>query len=199
MPGRTTMVRLAVILLFTLAGMPVAVAEILSPDDYRRDAVEARLRRMGPRPLEGVWLLTAGNSTRALIAIERSDPSMLDAGSYRLVVVEAEDRTIVPGTVIGTAVAAARGNCFDARIAAEIRNGRPLRFRPYTLTLIDSGDRLEIAPRAGKLKINFYAAIPYLFVRPSVATREGTRTQPPAPGAVRVFPRPSKPISPVYL
>ena len=198
MRASATTGRYAALVLCLLLTLQCA-AEILSPDDYRRDVVEARLRRSGPRPVEGVWLLTAGNSTRALIAIERTDSTRFDAGSYRLVVVEAEDRAIVPGTVIGTAVAAARENTFDARIASEIRGGHTLRHKSYTLTLTDNSDRLEIAPRAGKLRVSFYAAIPYLFVRPSVSTRDGSHTQPPVPGAVKVFPRPSKPHSPVYL
>lgn len=174
-------------------------AETLSPELYRRDAVENRLRRLGPRPIEGLWLLTAGNSTKALIAIERTDSSFFDTGSYRLVVVEAEDRSIVPGTVIGNATAAIRSNEFDARIASDIKSGIPIRYNNYTLTLIDGSDRLEISKRSSKFKINFYAAIPYLFVRPSITSRDGAKTNPPAPGAIRIFPRPSKPQTPIYL
>lgn len=170
-----------------------------SPRDYTREAVEERLRRLGPRAAEGIWLLTDGNAARALIAIERSDSSPLDAGSYRLVVIEAEDRTIIPGTVIGTATASADEDLLNASIAREIADGTPCRFADYTIRFIANGDRLEIVKRSSRLRVNLYAAIPYLFLRPSISSRDGASTRSATPGAVRIFPQPSKPVNPVYL
>lgn len=170
-----------------------------SPLEYTREAVEGRLRRLGPRAAEGIWLLTDGNAARALIAIERSDGSALDAGSYRLVVIEAEDRTIIPGTVIGTANASADADVLNASIAREIADGVPRRFSDYTIRLTDNGNRLEMVKRASRLRVNLYAAIPYLFLRPSLSSRDGGATKSAPPGAIRIFPVPTKPVNPVYL
>lgn len=171
----------------------------LSPELYRRDVVEQRLRRLGPRPVEGLWLLTGPGSAKAIVAVERADTDHFDSGSYIIVVVEAEDRAVVPGTVIGSATASADPDIFDVSIASDISSGIPSRHKQYTLTLFNSGDRFRLTPRSGKFRINLYAAMPFMFIRPSITSRTGTQSKSPDQGAIRIFPRPSRPTVPVYL
>ena len=162
---------------------------VRSLDEVCRDIASS-----GPEAIEGVWRLTAPGNSSTLIAIERESP-----GDYVITVVEAPDRSLVPGTLIGRASRGAERGIYDAWFYAS----SPLAALPglkrhdYTLKLGDEGNRLVFRRHRSPLAVNLYMSVPYLFFRPSVRSERFVESTPQ--GAERVYPVPVPPLEPVYL
>lgn len=148
----------------------------------------------GPELIEGVWRLTAPGSPEVLIAIERDG-----SGDYDITVVEAPDRAIVPGTLIGRAGRGSERGVYDAWLytSSPLASIPGLKRRNFTLRLTDNDNRLTFNRHRSPLAVNLYMSIPYLFMRPSVRTERHIESTPQ--GAERVFPIPIPPLEPVYL
>lgn len=148
----------------------------------------------GPELIEGVWRLTAPGSDGVLVAIERESP-----GDYVITVVEAPDRSLIPGTLIGRATRGSERGVYDSWMYASspLSTLRGLHRRDFTLKLSDDGNRLTFRKHRSPWAVNLYMSIPYLFIRPSIRNERFVETTPQ--GAERVYPVPLPPIEPIYL
>lgn len=179
----------ALILAFSAAIAGEPVRPVRSFEDVCRD-IEAS----GPEAIEGVWRLTAPGNQSTLVAIERDAP-----GAYAITVVEAPDRSLVPGTLIGRATRGAERGLYDAWFysSSPLASLSGLKRHEYTLKMGDEGNRLVFRRHRSPLAVNLYMSVPYLFFRPSVRSERFVESTPQ--GAERVFPVPVPPLEPVYL
>lgn len=183
-------------LLTLLTALLCAIEACAVLPGYTVDEVIARLDNNGPDHLEGLWRFTAAGQG-ALVAVER----MPDGMFYRLVMVEGPDRSVLPGTIVGMAHAAARAGEYEAELYTDDRGvnsvtGRRKGVR-YTLRLSNDGTRFELERHRGRLNTGVSMSIPLLLVRPRVNL--GGRAQRTVHGALRVYPADSSPLGPVYL
>lgn len=181
-----------------LAGMTVLIAVAVSASAQIRsyDEVCRDIAASGPEAAEGIWRLTDADNDGALVAIERNPET---PGSYRITLVEAADRSLIPGTLLGEATRGARRGEYDAWMwaAAPLPGVGVKRRKRFTLTLTDGDTRLVFKPHRSPWAVNLYMSLPYLFIRPSI--RNERHVERTAQGAERVFPIPVPPIEPVYL
>lgn len=157
---------------------------------YTRAEVTARMSVNTVAPVEGLWRLVPDGAT---IAIERCADS---ADSYDMTIIEAPDRSIRPGTLLGRLRAGADPDVFDADIYTARREGRCLIPRSFTLTLDHARGSLEFRKHRSPLRINLWHFVPFLW-RYSVRLRDTDRQY--RPGALRLYPSPARPAEPVYL
>lgn len=141
--------------------------------------------------LDGVWEMTQGGGKMAIIPINDADPSQ----GFMLVVLNSSDRTILPGTVMGIALNAAKKGSFDAAIYSGSSDGKMTNPKRFTLTL-NGENHLSIVPVKNRLKVNLRNLLPYMF-RISV-TRQNNRSD-ELDGAVRVGVTSGKPLNPRIL
>lgn len=188
-----------------IAGSVVAAAAaLLSPVSASAQDVAVRsyeqvcadIAASGPEAVEGVWRLTAPDEGGALVAVERDASA---PGSYVISVVEAPDRSLLPGTIVGRATRASERGVYDAWMYADapLPGIAASSRRKMTLRLTDGGNRLTFTPHRRPWAMNFYMSVPYLFVRPSIRNERHVERTPQ--GAERVFPTPVPPLEPVYL
>ncbi|MBD5347194.1 MAG: hypothetical protein HDR92_08730 [Bacteroides sp.] len=158
------------------------------------DQVCSDIAASGPEAVEGVWRLTAPDSEGVLLAVERESP-----GEYVLTVVEAPDRSLIPGTLVGRVTRGAERGVYDAWMySSSPLSALPgLKRNNFTLKLSADGNRLVFQKHRSPWAVNLYMSLPYLFVRPSVRKERFVESTPQ--GAERVFPLPLPPIEPVYL
>lgn len=157
---------------------------------YSEREVTGRLADAPLAPIEGLWRLVPDGAT---IVIERSGGS---ADRFEIVVVKSPDRSVRPGTVMGSIAAGSDADVYDARIFTQRRDGRYFMPRSFTLTLDDTAGRLEFRKHKSRLRINLWHFVPFLW-RHSVRLNANEREY--MPGAVRLYPSPAKPLEPVYL
>lgn len=148
----------------------------------------------GPERIEGVWRLTAPGNRELLLAIERDTP-----GEYSITIVEAPDRSLIPGTLVGRATRGADKGSYDAWLysSSPLAALPGLRRHKFTFNLTDNDNRLIFKRHRSPLAVNLYMSVPYLFLRPSIRNERFVESTPQ--GAERVFPYPLPPIEPVYL
>lgn len=170
-------------------------------DGYENvSAVTERLSQLPLHVIEGLWRFP---SEGTLMAIERTVlKSGIDdnAGAtvYRMVIVEAADMALRPGTVMGWLTPTAKRGVYDARIYSSLSpDGINLHSpKTYTLTLGDSDSRLSIASYGSSLRINWWRLLPYMY-RSFISRRE--KSPGDIHGCVRIFPHPEVPSEPRYL
>lgn len=171
------------------------------------DDLIGRLEERGADLIEGIWRLTSGSM--ATIAIERSgecDPGDPLDRRYEMRVITAPDRSLLPGMAVGKLRATATEGEYEADMlvdppvslaAGAIRKTGVS--RKVVMRLHDSGSKLEFIPRSSRVALSAYISLPFLFVRPSLRTRESRAGEKARHGALRVYPRPSVPHEPVYF
>ncbi len=188
---------LPMVIALTLAAAPAAGAGEPVKPVRTLEEVMADIRASGPEAIEGIWRLTdAPPGPPTLIAIERESEA---PGSYLITIVEAPDRSLVPGTLLGRASRSARRGVYDSWMygSAPLPGVKVSTRRKFTLQLIDEGTRLEFKPHRSPVAVNLYMSLPYLFFRPSIRNERHGETTPR--GAERIFPLPIPPLEPVYL
>ncbi|MCM1028625.1 MAG: hypothetical protein NC342_03325 [Pseudoflavonifractor sp.] len=189
------LVRVLALLCFMPVSLSLMGGEPARPVRTLREVCEA-IAASGPEAIEGVWRLTDAPEGTTLVAIERETD--VD-GSYVVTLVEAPDRSLIPGTLLGRVTRGARRGSYDAWMLAEapLPGVKVARRKDFTLSLSDDGNRLEFRPHRSPWAVNLYMSLPYLFVRPSVRNERHVERTPQ--GAERVFPVPYPPIEPIYL
>lgn len=137
------------------------------------------------------------------MAIERDDSRELspdEAGTmvYRMVIVNAADLSLRPGTVMGYLSPTAKRGVYDARIYTGRTDTATTLHSPKTctLTLSDSDSRLVIARYGSSLRFNWWRLLPYMYSR-LISRREKSPGN--IDGCLRVFPAPAIPAEPRYL
>ncbi len=190
-----------------LVVMAAAVMPLLGVAQSVADDLMGRLEERGADMIEGIWRLTSGSM--ATIAIERSaecDPGDPLDRRYDITTITAPDRSLLPGMEVGRLRATAKEGEYEAEMLAEppvaslagaMRKGGVR--RKVVMRLHDSGSKLEFIPRSPKVRLSAYVSLPFLFVRPSLRTRESRASEQATHGALRVYPRPAVPHEPIYF
>lgn len=162
--------------------------------------VTERMEAMPLHSIEGLWRFAAEGT---LMAIERDDSREIspdEAGTmvYRMVIVNAADLSLRPGTVMGYLSPTAKRGVYDARIYTGRTDAATTLHSPKTctLTLSDSDSRLVIARYGSSLRFNWWRLLPYMYSR-LISRREKSPGN--IDGCLRVFPAPAIPAEPRYL
>lgn len=153
--------------------------------------------RLSARPLgriEGIWRFPAGG---AVVAIERYGDGDT-ATQFIMTIVSAPDRSLLPGTVIGTITPTSKPDTFKAQLltSADAPAGAPSSPRSFTLTLTDGDSRLELRHHRKGVKLNWWRLLPYMFRGVATPIDETPRD---LDGCIRIFPSPSIGEDPRYL
>ncbi len=132
----------------------------------------------GGDPLEGVWRIAGDGAVFAVLPGEGGD-------TFRLVIVDSPDMSVLPMTEFGTARRTAVAGRYDARLSASLTSVAPVRHdRSLVISLSDDG-RLIFEPYKKGLKLNLWRVLPYMF-RFSVAAQDTRPSD--IDGAVRLYP-----------
>lgn len=158
-------------------------------EGYMRNEVEARLGARSLHRIEGIWRLTRGGAD---VAIERN----ADGGGYLMVVVEAPNRMLLPGTVIGEVVAAGNENMYTARMYTRLNGDMLLMPKRFSLRLNEKSGLLEFLKNRSTMRLNLWHFVPFLY-RNSVTVLQGNSSA--HDGGIRVFPPSDVPVEPIYL
>lgn len=159
-----------------------------------RDSVEAVLGRMPLDALEGMWQFPSGGATVAIVTAPDSEPGQ----RMEMIIVEAPDRSLRPGTIVGAIDRGGERNVYRATLMTDLsdRGLLPASPRQFVLTLDKDGAFLKIEPRRKNYRLNLWRLLPMMFSR-LVSTRFQGRQE--IDGCTRVFPEPDPPIQPRYL
>lgn len=164
--------------------------------EFSVSKIKERLASMPLHHIEGIWQFTGQGFT---VAIERdgaeSGNYTSDSEGYRIYLIQAPNRALRPGTVIGHVSRSASEGVYDARIYTKSIGSRMSAPKGFTVKL-DAGDsRMVFEPKKSALSVNLWRLLPYMW-RYSVRQNHNSA---PAEGCVRVFPVPDLPFEPVYL
>lgn len=132
----------------------------------------------GGDPIEGVWRIAGDGAVFAVLPGEGGD-------TFRLVIVDSPDMSVLPMTEFGTARRTAVAGRYDACMSASLTSGAAVRRdRNLIISLSDDG-RLIFEPYKKGLKLNLWRMLPYMF-RFSVAAQDTRPSD--IDGAVRLYP-----------
>lgn len=130
-------------------------------------------------PIEGVWRIAGDGAVFAVLPGDGGDDT------FRLVIVDSPDMSVLPMTEFGTARRTAVAGRYDACMSASLTSGAPVRRdRNLIISLSDDG-RLIFEPYKKGLKLNLWRVLPYMF-RFSVAAQDTRPSD--IDGAVRLYP-----------
>lgn len=130
-------------------------------------------------PIEGVWRIAGDGAVFAVLPGDGGDDT------FRLVIVDSPDMSVLPMTEFGTARRTAVAGRYDACMSASLTSGAAVRRdRNLIISLSDDG-RLIFEPYKKGLKLNLWRVLPYMF-RFSVAAQDTRPSD--IDGAVRLYP-----------
>ncbi len=164
-------------------------------DGYSHETAEHYLSTSPVHRIEGIWQFTASGIS---VVIERyiSDKIPSDATCYRMVLLRAPDRSIIPGSIMGYLSPTAKRDVYDSRIYTNFDGSIFMSAKRFTITMTDD-ERLTFKPEKKGIKFNFYRLLPRTF-RIGISgqdTRDATLD-----GCIRIFPEPvNGPLEPRYL
>nr|MBD5376734.1 hypothetical protein [Bacteroides sp.] len=156
------------------------------------DSIRARMEAAPLHRVEGLWQFPADGG---VVAIER-EPDGSEA--YRMIVIEASNRLIEPGTVIGRLRPTVKRDVFEARMMTGFDTAADTLTSPriVTMTLADSDSRLMLRHHRKGLKLHWWTLLPYMFRRFVTEVDETPRD---LGGCRRIYPEPAVPANPRYL
>lgn len=129
---------------------------------YEDEAVKARCDETDLQPIEGVWYYP---EERMSFVIERCEnPMDKNTHDYRVVLVESEDMSLFPGTVIGYCVETVDSNKFKLWLYSEQSGAVLENLQMCVATLNADSDELHIERSELKVKVrvNFSRFLPRL-------------------------------------
>ena len=141
--------------------------------------------------IDGIWQFSQDGGAVAITPVSEADLSH----GFVIVALEAADRTILPGTVMGVIHPSALTNTYDAEIYTESVDGVLQKPKKFILTLRDD-NHLSFVPVKNRLKVNLRSLLPYMF-RVSVSRQTNRSVE--LDGALRVSRSPGKPLNPAVL
>lgn len=158
--------------------------------------LEEKLSAMSLHHIEGIWQYNDSDIEIAIIRRSAYEPGAPGAADhYLMIVVDAPNRTIRPGTVMGHLSRADKEKVYTARIYTSSAAGRLTIPKSFTVTLDDAGNTFSLRKHNSQMLIFLWRFAPYLWRYPITPEYQNiTRT-----GCIRLFPKPSPPIEPVYL
>ena len=113
-------------------------------------------------PVEGDWQVNGGGATLRFAPTRGSD-TMLD-----IIWLDGPDLSIEPGTVVGTATAAAQPGVYDCAVEIDPRGkSDKKRYARFVVRLdSDTGDAFTFAPYEQGIKFQLQSLLPYWWRRP---------------------------------
>lgn len=167
---------------------------------YTRKKVENYLSTSTIHRIEGIWQFTASG---VMVVVERFQSSDIPDGAacYRMVLLRAPERSVVPGLVMGYIAPTARKGVYDSRIYTDFDGQIFLDAKRFTITMNDDA-RLSFKPEKKGLRFSFYHLFPRLLPRSYRFGLSGEDTRDASlDGCIRVFPEPTDGdwIEPRYL
>ena len=166
-------------------------------EGYNIDSVKTRMSQAPLHNIEGVWQFLDNATT---IAIERinddASSQYLHQYVYRIVIINPEQLSIEPGTIMGYISATAKKDHYEAYIYTD-SSLEGLLSIPKKFTLNLSDNHLVFNEYKTSVSINLWRWIPYIY-RVGVSIKN---TRPKGlDGCVRIYPQStSAPLTPRYL
>lgn len=151
------------------------------------------LDERGADRIEGVWQFTSDGAT---VAIRSTDAADTGVRQYDVILISAPVRSLRSGSRLGSIRATATDGSYEARIYTRAEGSRLYSPAKFTIRLDDTESHLAFYRHKSPLSVNLWHFVPYLW-RYSVRYREPSNSS--APGAVRIYPEPSRPVEPRYL
>lgn len=137
-----------------------------------------------PDRIEGIWRLTSDDDARfAIIRHPRLN-------CYLMITVDATNRLIMPGTLMGALAPTAKKDVYDAEIYTSTSGSALSRPKPFVLTLNPLQNALIFEDGSTKTKINLWRLIPYMYR--FTVSRHNQRPD-NLDGALRIYPLPDHP------
>lgn len=163
---------------------------------YTRERAEDYLSSSAIHRIEGIWQFTASAIT-VVVERYRSDDIPQDAVCYRMILLRAPERRVIPGTVMGYLAPTAKRDVYDSRIYTDFDGTGFLTARRFTIAMTDDDTRLSFKPEKKGVKINFYRLLPRS-LRIGISSRDTRDAS--LDGCVRLYPQPTDGyVEPRYL
>lgn len=164
--------------------------------DFSRSGLTERLTAMTLQHIEGIWQYNDSDIEIAIVRHSLYEPAgTAEADHYLMIVVDAPNRTIRPGTVMGRISRADKERIYTARIYTASAGSHLTIPKTFTITLDNSGNSFSLHKHNSPLQVFLWRFAPYLWRYPITPEYQNiTRT-----GCVRRYPQPSPPLEPVYL
>lgn len=164
---------------------------------FNRDSVEMRLAASPLHRIEGIWQFPDNG---AQVVIERFNPDkILDSNIsyYRIIVLRAPVRSLLPGTTMGYICPSADKDAFTAKLYTRFDGGQKLSHASrFVLTLTDDG-HLSFERTGTKISLKPWRLLPYVWRLGINVTKDEHHG---INGCIRLFPPPiNGPIEPRYL
>lgn len=177
---RSLLTAVLIIVFFRVAAMPAFDA-----DKFCRE-----LDDRGAERIEGIWQFTTDGAT---VAIRSTGTG---TRQYEIILISAPARSLRSGSKLGSVTATAVDGSYEARMYTRFQGSKLYSPAKFTLKLDETESMLAFHKHKSSIIINLWQFVPYLW-RNTVRYREPTKKA--APGAVRIYPEPSRPIEPRYL
>lgn len=187
---KSSMLILAVILLSVLNCSAMdRGAEMRELDSAVADSLMEIMGKRTLAPIEGIWQIAGFRSVIAIIAGGRDE--------YRMIAVDVDAPSVLPGTLIGIARPTAKERTYDAKIYTKASpDGKMIRKADFILSVDPTMRRLTMHHYYKGLAVRMWRSIPYLFG----ATLRMRDTRPDdIDGCLRLWPVPESPTSIITL
>ena len=158
---------------------------------YDEDKARERCDAMDLQAIEGIWYYPEEEMT---VMIERCDDSKpLEYRDYRMVLVSADDLSLLPGTVIGYCKPTVSAEVYKMWIYAEQNYSVLENLQMCKATVNADGDEIivERSKTDFKVRVNFSRFLPRLLSGISVSTSGVEKVEVPE-GFRRVYPKSAK-------
>lgn len=146
--------------------------------------------------IEGIWQFTNSGFTVAIVR-EHTSPHSINATpeGYNIVLIQAPNRALRPGTIIGAISRSATEGVYDARIYTKSSGSIMTSPKGFSIKISNDDSRITFEQKKGALSVNFWRLLPYAW-RYTVRTNQ---TPSYNDGCIRIFPEPELPLEPIYL
>lgn len=187
---------LLLVMIFMLSHRSVAVEQPEMPfrceilKDYDEESVKARCDATDLQPLEGIWYYP---DERMTIVIERCEnPLNNNVQDYRFVLVDTDDMSLLPGTVIGYCSPTVDGSKYKLWIYSEQKGSILENPQMCVATLDGNNDEIHIERSEVKMKVrvNFSRFLPKLLKGISIVPSKKEVKAPE--GLMKIYPKNTK-------
>lgn len=153
-----------------------------------RDSAERALAKLPLSSVEGLWQFPSGGATVAVVG---------SGDGFDVVVVQAPDRSLRPGTVIGRLDYSGERGVYRSSFFTSLvgKDRRPSAPRNFILHQSTDGAFIRFEAKNKGYRINLWRLLPVMYSRIISRGREPQQVD----GCRRVFPEPDPPIEPRYL
>lgn len=138
-------------------------------------------------PVEGIWEYVDEMMTFSIEQLH--DKRFSPRYKYRIVLLEAEDRSLEPGTIMGYMAETAKSDMFYIWLYSEGKDGELYSPRKCTVNLSENCEELIFEPNKVEVKwrVNFFRFLPSLFRAISLSVNGDNEKE--LTGFKRIFPK----------